>query len=123
MDNDERFEEIDGEIKIKLAELWKCAQNDNDSSSLAQRRTQMSLKEVDQQVNTNHSANDMAKQIKALEELVQDIPTSQRSKYIERIRSHETERNNLVQGLVSRFFDYLIPDAGKQFKPVGRTDY
>ena len=104
MDNDERFEEIDGEIKIKLAELWKCAQNDNDSSSLAQRRTQMSLKEVDQQVNTNHSANDMAKQIKALEELVQDIPTSQRSKYIERIRSHETERNNLVQGLVSRFF-------------------
>jgi vesicle transport through interaction with t-SNAREs 1 len=100
MNDEERFEEIDAAIKLKLAELREYVE-DVDSSSLSsssKEGAQQCLKEVDQQVPLLITSID--KQIKAAEDLLSDIPTSQRSKYTRRIQVHKTERNRLSRSLV-----------------------
>jgi hypothetical protein len=100
MNDEERFEEIDATIKLKLAELRGHVE-DIDSSSISsssKEKTQQCLKEVDQQVPLLITFID--NQIKAAEDLLSDIPTSQRSKYTRRIQAHKTERNRLSRSLV-----------------------
>ena len=50
MNEEGQFEEIDAEIKLKLAELRECVQEDGGVSSSAKRKAQQCLKDVDQQV-------------------------------------------------------------------------
>ena len=48
--DEEQFEEIDTEVKLKLAELRECVQDDGRVSSSAKRKAQQCLEDVDQQV-------------------------------------------------------------------------
>jgi vesicle transport through interaction with t-SNAREs 1 len=100
---DERFEEIDKEINLKFAELREHLQTPagsriKGSSSSALNEAERCLEEVDRHVNLLRLL--LTIKINIMEDLLKDMPSIQRTKYVRRIQTQKVERNKLSRRLV-----------------------